>query len=195
MMRDLTLVVEDDLHLNIARKIIRLVAPTLNIDRTLGRRGNSYIIKNLASFNEAAALKYYVVILDLDKTECAPILIRDIVTFSQNQQLLVNIAVREAETWVLADRKKIATFLGVSEARIRRNVEEISNPKEYLVNLASHSKFRTIRKALVPESGAKVGQLYNSTLEQFIRDKWDIRNAMKNSKSLFRFVNKLRSIV
>jgi hypothetical protein len=194
MMREITIVVEDDLHLNIAKKVINRAAPSININRILGKRGSSYIRNNLKSFNQAANVKYYVVILDLDLVECAPLLLEDIITFKQNKDLLLNVAVREAETWLLADRKRMAAFLGIAESKIRREVEEIQDPKNYLIRLASHSKYPPIRRALIPEGGAKVGRLYNSTLEEFIREKWDINSAMKNSRSLSRFVAKIKNI-
>ncbi|NIA30870.1 MAG: hypothetical protein GWP06_13270 [Actinobacteria bacterium] len=146
----INLVVEDDVHSNILKKVLHYCDLELEIVHSFGFKGNAYIKKNLPAFNQAARINPYLVLTDLDRYECPPLLLKDWIHFKVHSNLIFRIAVREAEAWLIADRKNLAFFLGVSEARIERNPEEIANPKEYLVNLAKRSRKRHIREDIVP---------------------------------------------
>lgn len=190
-----TFVIEDDVHLHIIHKVLKR-APHIIIGRILGRRGNQYIKSQLHSFNEASLkVNPYIILTDLDSIECAPKMNNDWFPFSKSPKLLFNIAVREGEAWLLADRKNFARFFGVSASSIDRDVEGIPDPKLYIVNLARQSRKRTIREGIVPDGTAKVGKLYNTILEEFIQNTWDVSMASNHSNSLDRFIQRLNSFV
>ncbi len=188
------LIIEDDVQLHVIRKIISNKVQQLQIGKILGRRGNIYIKSNLHSFNEAARFSPYVVLTDLDLCECVPLMIKEWIRFNKNPDLLFNIAVREVEAWLIADRHSFANYLGVSIARIQRTVEEIDDPKQYIVSLARRSRKRNIREGIVPEGTAKVGKLFNSLMEKFIREEWNVLDAAHNSPSLNYFIKNLEKI-
>jgi hypothetical protein len=193
MMVNITAVVEDELHENIFIKM-QMEIPEINIGQFLGKRGSGYIEKNLNAFNNAAKLKPYVVLLDLDNRQCPPGYLKKIVMFTIHPQLYINITVRIAETWLIADRKNFAKFLGISVDKIRRDVESIAEPKKYIFKLAAKSKYRRLREAIIPKEGARTGPKYNTALAEFIFNHWDINQACECSPSLSRFVERVIKI-
>ena len=58
---------------------------------------------------------------------------------NMNHNLLLRVAVHEVETWLIADKRNFSRFLGIREGRIETNVEEIVDPKRYLIDLVRAS--------------------------------------------------------
>src|SRR5712691_5308903 len=87
-------------------------------------------------------------------------------------RMCFRIAVRAVETWLLADRQRLAQFLSIPVSRIPPALEAENDPKSLLVNLARHSRKRATRADMVPRqhSGRKVGPAYASRLMEFIED-------------------------
>ena len=155
--------------------------------------GFGWIKRKIKGFNDAAKGMPYLVLTDLDTSECAPVLIRQWLNSPKHPNLLFRVAVREVETWLLGCRASFAAFLGVPENRIPANVEEIPNPKEFVVNLARRSRKRDIRVDIVPEDGstAKVGPDYNGRLMCFVETSWDPAVAKVHSLSLRKTIDAL----
>jgi hypothetical protein len=95
----------------------------------------------------------------------------------------------------LAHHEAIARFLGVSQISVPRNVESIMDPKYALIELATRSRRRTLREAIVPKpkSTAKQGPDYNGVLIEFVSGHWDAHIAAGRSQSLQRALRKLES--
>ncbi len=191
----INLVVEDDVHMNILRKVLHYCDVGLEVDHSYGFKGNAYIRKKLPAFNQASRISPYLVLTDLDRYECPPALLKDWIHFGVHSNFIFRIAVREAEAWLIADRENLASFLGISKAMIERNSEEIADPKEYLVNLAKRSRKRQIREDIVPRGTAIVGRNYNFALADFIQKLWDVENAGAHSASLARLMRALNRLV
>jgi hypothetical protein len=155
--------------------------------------GFGWIKKRIGGFNNAAKGMPYFVLTDLDTSECAPALIRQWLHAPKNSNLLLRVAVREVEAWLLGCRESFAAFLGVPDNRIPADVEGIPNPKQFVVNLARHSRKRDMRVALVPEDGstAKVGPDYNGRLMHFVETSWDPAVAKAYSPSLRKTIDAL----
>lgn len=155
--------------------------------------GYGWIKKRINGFNSAAKGMPYLILTDLDLCECAPTLIRHWLNGPRHPNLLFRVAVREVESWLLGCRKPFATFLGIQEHRIPTKVDDIQNPKEFLVNLARKSRKRDVRLDLVPQEGstAKVGPDYNGRLRRFIDQYWDPAAASRNSPSLRKTIEAL----
>jgi hypothetical protein len=104
--------------------------------------------------------------------------------------LIFRIAVREIESWLLADRTGFASFLNIKKQLIPLNPDGIRDPKRLLINLAKRSHRRLIRNAIVPTPGntARIGPDYNGQLSYFVTNIWNIEEALKNSDSLRRTV-------
>jgi hypothetical protein len=106
------------------------------------------------------------------------------------------IAVRAVEAWLLADRERVAQFLGVRPARVPHDPDGLDDPKEAVVNLARQSRRHAIRNELVPSarSGRRVGPLYTARMIEFVGDEqdgWRPEFAAKASNSLARCLKSL----
>lgn len=189
------LVFEDKLTEMVLERILRDV-PDLLISQRYTGRGEGYIKKNMAAFNHAARVIPFIVVLDLDDEGCPVEKKERLLSVPRHPNLLVRVAVKETEAWLLADRLNLAAFLGISEAIIPRNVENIADPKETLINLARRSPKRATRDALVPLSGstAKVGRGYNDCLTSFVSEHWDIEAACMESRSLHRAIKEIQNL-
>ncbi len=115
---------------------------------------------------------------------------------NRSPKLLLRAVIPELESWLLADRSGMAAFLGVSEALLPRNPEQLVNPKEALVNLARRSRRRFVREALIPQAGSRhvVGPGYTLALEQFVAQHWNPATAAEQSASLRKCLQRLHEL-
>ena len=158
--------------------------------------GNAKIKKRIPEYNKAAQYRYYFVITDLDnKYACAPLLIKDWLPDQISNQLLFRVAVREIESWLLADRENFATFFSVNLSLIPLKPDSEADPKLTVISLAKKSKKREIKEAIVPiDNYASNGPGYNTQFLNFIQNYWNIDSARKNSPSLDRAIKSLEKI-
>lgn len=188
------LVVEDHLQEACTRKIASEHSATLQIKRVFMHQGSGYIDRNAFRFSAAARHDLYIIVRDLDLVECAPLMVSNLLRGgSPPPGLLLCIAVREVETWLLADPVSLGRFLGIASPRII-DPESITDPKRYLVDLARSSKNRKIRERVVPTGTARQAPLYNPTLREYVERSWRVTEAMKRSASLRRFVERMKGM-
>ncbi len=200
-MIDINLVIEDDLSEEMLRTILKQINREFVVARSFpdlrrsgSSRGFGYIRKRLPGFNNAAKYTPFLVLADLDRNECAPTLIREWLPHNAHPNLIFRVAVKEVESWVLADRFSFSEFLGIPPTLIPLKIDEHEQaPKEFLIQLTRKSKKKEIRQAIVPKKGstAKVGIDYNGMLSYFLRNYWRLEEAVKYSDSLKRTVNAL----
>lgn len=191
-MKGCLLAVEDELSEIAARRMIEAHSP-FNVLSCLGKKGFGYLKANMAKFQKIARQIPCFVLTDLDQYPCPTALREDWKTFSMPRDFIFRIAVRSVESWLMADRKNFADFLGISIQRLPLNPDDERYPKQLLINLARKSNRRVIREDLVPKknSTAKVGPNYNARLGEFVREKWIISSAQSNSQSLSRAIRAL----
>lgn len=106
----------------------------------------------------------------------------------RHANLLLRVAVKEVEAWILGCRSAFAQFLGISDKLIPRQVDEIEDPKEFVVSLARRSRRRDVRVGITPAKGstARVGPDYNGRMVEFVQEYWIPEIAEENSPSLRR---------
>ncbi len=150
--------------------------------------------KKIRAFNKAAQSIPFLILTDLDNSPCPPQMIKSWLDIPKHPNLLFRIAVREVESWILADREAIAGFLGISEKKIPDDTDSLPDPKAFLIQLARKSKSRSLREELAPPSGAtsRQGPNYNNRIIAFIRDTWNADAASQHSRSLRRALERLR---
>jgi hypothetical protein len=182
------LAVEDLLSEAVLRMILRQSGKAFEIGSCFRRRGFGYLRKKIEGFNNAAKGTPFLVLTDLDQSECPPILIREWLVSPKQANLIFRIAVRSVESWLLAHRKALARFFGIPEKQIPTDPDEIENPKQFLIQSAAKSPKREIRAAIVPapQSTAFIGPDYNGKLIEFVEREWQAREAAKYSPSLER---------
>lgn len=189
----ISLAVEDALSEAVLKEMLKQSQRPFMIGTCLNRGGYGYIKKIIPGLNHAARGMPYLVLTDLDNTECPLALISEWLPQPKHPNLIFRVAVKEVEAWLLADREAFADFIGISVNLIPYDVDAIADPKQMLINLVRKSKKRNIRDAIVPapNSTAKIGKDYNGQLIQFVQQNWQVESALANSRSLERAINAL----
>ncbi len=156
--------------------------------RTGRAMGRDHLLRKLAGYNNAAQRERWLVLIDLDRDECAPTLLRAWIA-DPADGLVVRVAVREIESWLLAD-PGLASRLRIPANTLPNAPDELNAPKRQLVDIVrAHCKSRNIRNEILPLSGAAgVGPSYNDLLIEFVRERWEPRRAAERSPSLGRAI-------
>ena len=162
--------------------------------------GRAEIDKNARKWNQSAARgNVHFVLRDMDSLappenpdKCPESEINRLLDGAEkHSRFLFRFAVAESENWLLADFDNLLNFLGVRRMSVQ-SPDGIKDGKEYLLRIAAKSRNKVMRDGLTRDGGAKTGILWNRTLSDFVRDKWDPANAAKHSKSLHRTLARLK---
>jgi hypothetical protein len=190
----IVLVVEDQVSEVVLKKML-VQYPQFVVARTIRHGGYGYIKSHINGFNQAARGMPYLVLTDLDRGDCAIQLISDWLTGPKHDNLIFRVAVKEVESWVMADRRSFARFLRIPEQGVPPDTDLVDDPKRTLVNLARSSPNTGIRSDLVPRhnSTAQQGRLYSQRLSQFVEESWNPDTAKNYSRSLNRALRQIES--
>lgn len=184
-MRYVNLAVEDELSEAVARKLVGASSGRLTVAHTYRRGGYGYLKSKIQAFNNASRFTPFFVLTDLDAGECAPELVaRWLGGVERRESLLLRVAVREVEAWLLADRKGFGKFLGLSPDALPERTDAIRDPKRELLALVASSKKRDIKEDILPPMGRKIGPGYNSRLTYFVFNMWNPAEAKRHNSSL-----------
>ncbi|HXU44128.1 MAG TPA: hypothetical protein VN783_01275 [Thermoanaerobaculia bacterium] len=192
----LTLAVEGDSDAAVARRLASGAGFTVATCHVAG--GKHRLDRRLPGYLRASRFGRWLVLRDLDHdAPCAPELhdrLRPPVVEFPN--LLLRIAVRSVESWLLADREGLGRFLGISVDSIPSHPDRLDRPKRTLVDLARKSRSREIRDDMVPERGisAEVGPGYVARLVEFSVARWNPESAARSSPSLLRCTSALKRL-
>lgn len=159
-------------------------------ETNINKSGYGYIKKNLIAFNEASESEPFIVLIDADNRLCPP---KTIAAWLNNKQqhknLTVRIAIREVESWLLADKTGIGEFLSADVSNVPEDTDTIDDPKKHIANLALSSSRKEIREDVSPViNGGEVGPFYTAAMSNFAKTLWNIKDATKRSNSLQRAV-------
>lgn len=163
-----------------------------------GKNGKNHLLKKLGNYNRAAQHDRWLVVVDLDRSaDCAPSFIQQHLP-RPAPGMMLRVAVRAVEAWLLADREHIAAFLGISAGRVPRQPDTEEDPKTVLINLARSSRKKTLREDIIPRdgSGGRVGPGYAGRIEEFLNyspHPWRAEVAAKHSDSLNRCLRALEN--
>jgi hypothetical protein len=163
--------------------------------RNNGKRGKDHIRSHINAHNKAAACATWVVLVDLNDTApCPPLLTRQWLP-QRAPGMKFSVAVRAVESWLLADRDNLSSYLAINRVLVPQNPERILNPKPLMLELARRSRSRRIREGLLPPDGStmKHGPLYISYLSDFVCNYWDFNAAARIAPSLDYLIMKLRT--
>jgi hypothetical protein len=178
----------------VARRLVAEVGAEM-VD-VYGKAGKAVLLRKLRGYNAAAEHAPWFVLVDLDRdADCAPPA-RVQWLSAPARSMCFRIAVRAAETWLLADRERFARFLGVRVASLPRAPEDVDDPKQLVVDLARASTKSDIRGDLVPSprSGRRVGGAYVARLTEFVLGPWRPQEAAANADSLRRCLHRLSEL-
>jgi hypothetical protein len=195
MMPVITCVVEWFPDEAIARRLVDLAGA--EVGPVHGLHGKPSILRRLHGYNAAARFAPWLVMLDIDSDPRCPADYRRGTLPSPQQKMCYRIVVREAEAWLLADRERIAEFLGVPVARVPSDPESLDDPKRCIVDISRGSRRREIRDTMVPTPGGgrAVGPAYPVQLNAFAGGMWRPEVASLSAPSLSRCIRRLSELV
>lgn len=189
----INLVFEDELSEFVLTKLLDGFGNKFCVGVSYNGRGFGYIKSKINGFNQACVATPFLILTDLDNRECPIELINDWFNNVIHENMIFRIAVREVESWLLADIEGLSKFLRVSSANFPREPELEPDPKRTLINLARRSNIRSIREDIIPiNDNAKIGPNYNGKLSEFVFGFWDLSRAMDRSQSLARTYQRLQ---
>ena len=91
------LAVEDELSEAVLREILKQSGRPFVVGAVYRRGGFGYLRANVRGFNNGAKGIPFFLLTDLDKNECAPMLIQEWLTVPLHPNLIFRVAVREVE--------------------------------------------------------------------------------------------------
>lgn len=158
-----------------------------------GKKGSGYLRSGVRNWQQLAQSQVVLIFTDLDRVEC-PLALRDdwLGTTKVPVNLMLRIAVREVESWLLADHQACRNLIG-QKGRLPADPDSLADPKQHLLQLAKLAP-RAIKADLLKVSGAVASQGigYNSVLVRWVHTSWSPIRAAERSPSLKRTRNRLR---
>jgi len=190
------LVVEGYLDGVASRKLLRSLDIETHGVSMVDKGGRRPFWKDVRKYNSASEQTPVWGLADLEKDPCPSGLIQKHVKGWPHRNFVLRIAEPMLESWLLADRQRLAAFLGVRVSQVPTHPEKDPNPKQRIVQLARISSRREIRQDLIPNpgSGGIVGPGYTSRMEEFISAYWEPERAAKCSQSLRRAIAAIRKV-
>lgn len=156
----------------VAERLIANAGGVPGLRRVLG--GKSKLDPAIPRYIQSSVHIPWLIIRDLDNDErCAPSLRRRFPA-GENNLLCFRIAVRQIESWLLADREALAMYLKVPLSKVPVAPEALPNPKRSLVDLSRSSTSLAIRSGMVPDEGvgASEGPEFTARMREFVSDHW-----------------------
>lgn len=180
---------EDDLSETVMQKMVKeILGEEAIYTKTLAKRGKGYIKSKINNINSSNPIFNFFVVTDLDQTECAPILIKNWFTRPIRENLIFRVAVREIEAWLLADISGFAAYLRLSEAYLKNkigNPDALADPKLKLISLVDECSIKDYKTDIVKKekTSYKQGAGYNTRLNEFVENYWNLPRARTQSRS------------
>jgi hypothetical protein len=188
----INLAIEDRLSESVLRRLLDHVNRGYCVGTAYGKSGSGYLRKTISGWNNGAKGIPFAVLTDLDDFLCPGQLIESWLGNTKHHNLLLRVAVREVESWLLADGRNLSSYLSISPRLMPDDPDSLADAKRTLVSLAARSRSPDIRSRLVPKRGstATQGRDHNS-LSIFVDSAWDVEAARTKSPSLQRALVKL----
>lgn len=191
------LATEDELSEAVGKRLLIDAGYQLEPTPLLRRNGSGYLRSKMDSWCEMAKRKPVVLLTDLDRTACpAELRATWIGDRKPSENFILRIAVREIESWLLADHQALRTIVG-NRGSLPIDPDLLPDPKQYFLRLISRQARRGVREELVAEAGAIASQGigYNARLSHLVATVWSPERAALRSRSLHRARIRLSELV
>ena len=109
-------------------------------------------------------------------------------------RLVFRVAVREVESWILADHEAWAEYINIPGDNFSKTPDQLDDPKQHLLTVIRRKGKKKIHQEMLPKGAAHIGPLYNEVLCEFINTSWQPERAAENSPSLDRALKALMKI-
>lgn len=195
-MSSVFLAVEDGVSHAVGVRLIREANPDIYI-QLLGKTGNGYLRSKILNFIEASKYTPVILLTDLDNFPCPLELIGDWIGIRNlPPQFLFRIAVKEVESWLLADHRGVNNYMGRHITNLPENPDILPDPKHFMLRTARRAS-REIRSDMVHERDALItqGLGYNARLTTFVNEYWCPIRASDRSESLKRTRRRLQTFL
>ena len=178
---------EDELSEAIALRLISEVQQPHEVAHKLRRGGFGYLRSRMDSWCQMAEHQVMVVLTDLDRANCL-VEFRDqwLADRPLPASLVFRIAVREVESWVLADHQAMRELVG-KKGVLPPQPDTLPDPKQALLGLGKTAP-KSVRDDLIKtiDGQLRQGVGYNARLTHWINTVWSPARAAERSPSLAR---------
>ncbi|MGL5139044.1 MAG: hypothetical protein ACRC7G_14905, partial [Beijerinckiaceae bacterium] len=148
--------------------------------------GKSEIDRLLPKYAKAATHGVpRLVIRDLDRdASCPGELVARLVPDKPNE-LCLRIAVREIESWLIADVEAFANLIPIRKSELPLNTDDIADPKRLILDAVRRRGGKSLQRQLLSRSGEQAfeGPEYASFMQRFATDCWDASKAIRDGRS------------
>lgn len=186
-MMPMALATEDVLSEAIGLRLLRELPVPVTPGLLLRKDGFGYLRSGMNNWRQLAQRQTVLILTDLDQVAC-PVALR--ADWLGNKpapvNLMLRIAVREVESWVLADHEAMRKLIG-QKGTLPPAPDTLPDPKQHFLKLAKLAA-KPVRQDLLKETGAVASQGigYNHRLTAWIRSDWSPERAAQRSPSLQR---------
>jgi hypothetical protein len=189
-----SLAAEGDLDEQVLRRLLQYSGREIYTGVCHSKHGRDHLKQSVPRFNRAARFHAFIILADLEGDECAPGVIEDWLPQGRHPNLVLRVAVRKVESWLLADREGLAKFLAVPLNRVPIQPDTVQDGKQLMIQIAGRSRLRSIREDLVPVPGStsRVGRNYAGQMSRFVLESWNVDRAVEHSPSLTRAVTAIQ---
>lgn len=184
---------EDSLCCALATKLVESVLGWSLAQPAVDTKGVTNLQKNLSRYTQIARLHPVLCLADTDG-QCALQLREQWLPANAPNHFHLRLAVPEIESWIMADRKALGSFLGIAPSTIPDHPDDLPDAKQTIINLAKRSRQRHIRQELVSGQGSRRGAGYNTHLRGFVARDWRPYAAEAHSPSLARAIQRLAEL-
>jgi hypothetical protein len=149
----------------------------------------------MGSWYQMAQQQVMLVLTDLDRANCLIEFRDQWLSSAPPANLLFRIAVREVESWVLADHVAMRSLIG-AKGVLPVAPDELADPKQSLLKLAKSAP-KQIREDLLKTIDGSLAQGlgYNARLTAWVKSEWSPQRAAERSPSLARTRLRLNEVV
>lgn len=195
-MTPIAIATEDQLSEAIAMRLIDEIQTPHQVAHKLRRGGYGYLRSKMDSWRQMAQHQVMMVLTDLDRVECV-VDFRDqwMANKAPPTNLLFRVAVREVESWVLADHDAMRALIG-PKGVLPIAPDELADPKQVLLRLVKGAP-KAVRDDLLKTVGSNLspGLGYNARLTDWVGSTWNPQRAADRSPSLARTRLRLNEVV
>jgi hypothetical protein len=195
-MTPIAIATEDELSEAVAIRLIAELQEPHFVTHKLRKGGFGYLRSKMDNWCQMAQHQVMLVLTDLDQAKCAGELREQwLSTRSEPARLLLRVAVREVESWVLADHAAMRVLIG-PKGTLPPHPDELPDPKQALLRLANCAP-RGVRDDLLRVADGRLAQGlgYNACLVHWVGSVWNPGRAAERSPSLQRARKRLREAV
>lgn len=194
-MMPMALATEDILSEAIGLRLLAELPVPVTPNLLLRKDGFGYLRSGMNNWRQLAQRQTVLILTDLDQVACPVAMKADWLSNKPPPaNLMLRIAVREVESWVLADHEAMRKLIG-KKGTLPPKPDELTDPKQHLLKLAKLAA-RPVREDLVKATGAVASQGigYNSRLTAWVGSDWSPERASQRSPSLQRTRVRLKEL-